>query len=131
MRKENFASNYNIFSGKAKKPISTIDEIHTGSLWEHAQRKYCGDDPDVFPLALVCFYDKTNTDVFGSLSCTLFICTPAFLNRDCRNYDLSYIVLGYVPNRGYVRGTAKSQSSEMKLQDKHICLSLITNQIKK
>jgi hypothetical protein len=40
MRKENFASNYNIFSGKAKIPISTIDEIHTGSLWEHAQRKY-------------------------------------------------------------------------------------------
>jgi hypothetical protein len=81
MREENFASNYDIFSGKAKILTSTIDEIHTGSLWEPAQRKYCGDNPDVFPLALVCFYDKTNTDVFGSLSCAPFMCTPTFLNR--------------------------------------------------
>ncbi len=54
MCEENFASNYDIFSGKAKIPTSTIDEIHTGSLWEPARRKYCGDNPDVFPLALVC-----------------------------------------------------------------------------
>jgi hypothetical protein len=67
MRQENFASNYDIFSGKAKLPTSTLDEIHTGSLWEQARQKYCGDDPDAFPLALVCFYDKTNTDVFGSI----------------------------------------------------------------
>jgi hypothetical protein len=38
-----FASNYNIFTGKAKIPTPTIDEIHTGSLWEPARRKYCGD----------------------------------------------------------------------------------------
>jgi hypothetical protein len=46
-------------------PTSTLDEIHTGSLWEQARQKYCGDDPDAFSLALVCFYDKTNTDVCG------------------------------------------------------------------
>jgi hypothetical protein len=28
----NFASNYDIFTGKAKLPTSTLDEIHTGSL---------------------------------------------------------------------------------------------------
>jgi hypothetical protein len=32
MREENFALNYDIFSGKAKSPRSTVDEIHTGSL---------------------------------------------------------------------------------------------------
>jgi len=36
MQEENFASNYDIFSGKAKSPRSTVDEIHTGSLWEPA-----------------------------------------------------------------------------------------------
>ena len=36
MREENFASNYDIFSGKAKSPRSTVDEIHTGSLCEPA-----------------------------------------------------------------------------------------------
>jgi hypothetical protein len=52
MCQENFASNY-IFTGKAKLPTSTLDEIHTGSLWEQARQKDCGDDPDAFPLALV------------------------------------------------------------------------------
>jgi hypothetical protein len=85
MHQENFASNYDIFAGKAKLPTSTLDEIHTGSLWEQARHKYCGDDPDAFPLALVCFYDKTNADAFGSLSCAPFICTPSFLNKDFRN----------------------------------------------
>ncbi len=33
MGQENFASNYD-FTGKAKLPTSTLDEIHTGSLWE-------------------------------------------------------------------------------------------------
>ncbi len=31
---------------------------HFGS---RPDKKYCGDDQDAFPLALVCFYDKTNT----------------------------------------------------------------------
>ena len=41
------------------------------------------------------------------------------------------MVLGYVSNLGYGKGTAQSQTSLMKLQDEHNCLSLITNQIKK
>ncbi len=32
MCQENFASNYDIFTGKAKLPTSNLDEIHTGSL---------------------------------------------------------------------------------------------------
>jgi hypothetical protein len=66
MHQENFASNYDIFTGKAISPTLTLDEIHNGSVWEQARQKYCGDDLDAFPLALVCFYDKTNTDVFAS-----------------------------------------------------------------
>jgi hypothetical protein len=69
MHQENFASNYDIFTRKEKLPTSTLDEIHAGSLWEQARQKYCGDDPGSFPLALVCFFDSTNTDLFGSFSC--------------------------------------------------------------
>ena len=83
--------------------------ILSGSLWDQAKQKYCGGDPDAFPLALVCFYDKTNTDVFGSLSCALFICTPSFLNKDCCNDDSNYMVLGYIPNLGYRKGKAKKR----------------------
>jgi hypothetical protein len=58
MHQENFASNYDIFTGTAKLPTSTLHEIHTGSLWEQARQKYCGDDPNSFPLAQVCFMTK-------------------------------------------------------------------------
>jgi hypothetical protein len=107
MRKENFASIYDIFTGTEKQASSTLNEIHTCSLWETARLKYCGDDPDAFPLALICFYDKTNTDVYGSLSCAPFICTPSFLNQDCRNDDSNYMVLRYIPNLGFGKGKAK------------------------
>ncbi len=38
MCQENFASNYDIFTEKGKLPTSTLDEIHTGSLWEQASQ---------------------------------------------------------------------------------------------
>jgi hypothetical protein len=89
-------------------PTPNLDEIHTESLWEQARPKYCGDDSDAFPQALVCFYDKKNTDVFGSLSCAPFICTPSFLNKDCHNDDSNYMVLGYIPNLGYEKEKTKN-----------------------
>jgi hypothetical protein len=58
MRKEKFASNYDIFTGKKKQTSSTLDEIHTGSLWEMARLKYSGDDPDAFSLAVISFTTK-------------------------------------------------------------------------
>ncbi len=36
MRPENFASNYDIFTGKSTSVTNIIDEIHTGYLWEWA-----------------------------------------------------------------------------------------------
>jgi hypothetical protein len=131
MRDKHFAPNYDIFTGKAKSTTSTLGEIHTdGLLWEPARQRYCGDDPDAFPIALVCFYDKINTDVFSSLSCApTFMCIPSFFNKDCCNDDSNYMVLCYIPNLGYGKGKAKQQTAEMKLQDKNSCLSLITNQI--
>ncbi len=38
MRQENFASNYDIFTGKAKLPTSTLDKIHIGSLWDRPDK---------------------------------------------------------------------------------------------
>ncbi len=53
---ENFGCN-DIFTGKSINPQSRIDEIHTGSLWEPARQKYCGDDPDAFPhMCISTFY---------------------------------------------------------------------------
>ncbi len=131
MRKENFAPDYDIFTGQATSPITHIDKVHSGSLWEPARHWYCGDDPNAFPLALICFYDKTNTDVHGSLLCAPFIVTSSFLIIEGRNDDANYMVLGYIPNLGLEKGTKQAVSSTMKVQDKHNCLHLRTEQIKK
>jgi len=47
-------------------------------------------EPNAFPLAFVCFYDKMHTDLHGLLACAPFICTPAFLNRKCCTNDSNY-----------------------------------------
>jgi len=131
MKPEHFASNYDIFSGKPTSPVTDLNEIHTGSAWEEARSHYIGEHSDAFPLGLVGFYDKTHTDVFGSLACSPFIVTPAFLNCNARNNDKNYMVLGYIPNLGMAKGKAKTQSATERLQDEHDCLRLITNQITK
>jgi hypothetical protein len=33
------------------------------------------------------------------------------------------MVLGYIPNLGYGKGKAKTQTSTMRLQDEHDCLA--------
>jgi hypothetical protein len=121
-----FAPDYDIFTGQATSPITHIDKVHSGSSWEPTRHQYCGDDPNAFPLVY-----KTNTDVHGSLLCVPFIVTPSFLNIECRNDIANYMVLGYVPNLGLGKGTKQAVSTIIKVQDKHNCLYLITEQIKK
>ena len=129
MQHDNFASGYDLFSGKSTRPVTHYDEIHTGDLWSSARDHYCGDDPNAFPLGLVCFYDKTHTDLFGSLSCAPFIATFSFFNEKCRCNDKFYAVLGYIPNLSYGVGKSNNKRPINKLQDEHNCLRLITDQI--
>ncbi len=60
--------------------------------------------------------------------CTIHLCT-IILEQRLANDDSNYSVSGYIPNLGYGKGKAKKQTAEMKLQDEHNCLSLITSQI--
>ena len=55
---ENIAPNYNLFTGKPIDPSNTnIGEIHTGWAWEEARAHHCGDQENVLPLGLICFFD--------------------------------------------------------------------------
>ena len=81
MHCENFAMNYDTFCVQATQPVTNYNEIHMGDLWSTACEYYCSNDPDSFLLALVCFYDKTHTDVFGSLSCAPYIAIFLFLSK--------------------------------------------------
>jgi hypothetical protein len=35
----------NLFTGQATSPITHIDKVYSGSLWEPAHHQYYGDDP--------------------------------------------------------------------------------------
>ena len=83
MKAENIAEGYDIWTGQAE-ASDVYGEIHTGWLWDMAREHYCGDDPDAMPLGLVCFYDKTWTDINGANSTSPFIAVPTFLNSDQR-----------------------------------------------
>ena len=129
MQEGNFAKDYDVFTGKPTQEITHYDEVHTGKQFEIARAHWCKDDPDVFPLPLVAFYDKTHVDVFGSLSCSPFIVWPAFFNKDFRCQQAYSRVLGYVPNLGYGKGKTNRQPSTVKLQDEHNCLRQVTKQL--
>jgi hypothetical protein len=131
MQQQHFAPGYDIFSGKPTEPNTAyLHEIHTGALWKPARDFYCGDNDAVFPLGLMCFYDKTHTDLYGALSCAPFIMTFSFFNESARSNDSFYGVLGYIPNLTYGQGKSNNKDPRQKLQDEHNCLKLITDQIR-
>jgi len=130
MQSHNFAPGYDIYTGRpTDTQYSFLDEIHTGSVWQSARDFYCGTDNNNFPLGLLCFYDKTHTDLFGSLSCAPFIITFSFFNEAARSNDAFYGVLGYIPNLSYGSGKSSKKTPRDKLQDEHTCLKLITDQL--
>ena len=63
MRRENFAANYDPFTGKSTIMNPPLDEIHTGTIWDAACRKYCGTTPIPFHWHWYAFMTK----------CTLYI----------------------------------------------------------
>ena len=130
MQSSNFASAYDIFTGICTKDENNyLDEIHTGALWSIACDHYCHDNENAFPLALLCFYDKTHTDLHGALSCAPFIATFSFFNEAARGKDDFYAILGYIPNLSYGSGKSSTKEARDKLNDEHLCLRLITDQI--
>ena len=129
MKMENIASNYDLFTGRPINEVTHIDEIHSGWAWEEARAHHCGDDENVMPMGLVAFYDKTHSDLFGSLACAPFIVVPTFFNIECRCNTDFWVTLGYVPNLGHGKGKANQQTSRDKLQDQHNCIRVITQQL--
>ena len=84
---------------------------------------------EVLPLGLICFFDKANAYLFGSIAASPLIGVPSFLNIDCQCNTDFWLPFGYVPNLAYGKGKASQQTSRAKLQDLHNCIRLVTKQI--
>jgi len=83
------------------------------------------------PSPLILFYDKTFVDLHSSLACYHVIMWPTFFKQECRNKLKFARVLGYVPNLTLGKGGSSVQTSTQKVQDEHICLKHIFDQITK
>ena len=128
MRPENIAPNYNLFTGRPTHPVSHLDDVCTGWAWREALEFHCGDQTDILPLGLVCFYDNTYSDVLGTLACAPFISVSEFFNTKCRMFIDFQVVFGYIPNISAGSGKSSTKKSRNKLQDEHICLCLFMKQ---
>ena len=140
MQQDNFAANYDIFTGK---PIRSstfednafYDEIHTGKQWPIAVDHYCGECVNAFPCGLVVFYDKSHADRHGSLAVSPIMFTLTLFNKAARAQCKFWDVLAYVPNLD--SGTNKTADSSIglditsaqKCQDEHVCLSNALRQL--
>ena len=130
MRESNFIPDFDIFSGEETKLGPHVcGDIHTGDLYKSAKDIYCKNKEKDFPLPLIIFYDKTHTDLHGSLSTAPVMFTLGFFNQSARNSVDFWRVLGLVPNLSYGKGKNHDAPSREKLQDQHNCLKVILESI--
>ena len=131
MQPENFADQYDIFTGKATGPNLHYGEIHTGDSWEPARKHFCGDDyPNNMPVGLIVFGDESHFDSKGTLKTMPLMFTLSLFNQRARNDVPFWRPMAYIPNLGY--GAATKEDSRLlhtktpatyRLQNEHNCLA--------
>lgn len=134
MQQSNFAKGLDIFTGKPNavgqaEQGAYIDEIHTGSAWEPARQRYCGDDDHYFPCGLIVFYDKSHFDRHGALALAPFMITCTLFNVSARANRNTWAVWGYVPNLRLGTSADNAATPSVKLQDEHACIAAILSQL--
>jgi hypothetical protein len=127
MKPENIAEGYDLFTGKSVGEVHHLGEIHTGEAWEPARQKFCGDDPNNMPLALVVFADKSHLDLHGTLSTLPIIFTLSCFNEQSRNSVDFWRPMAFIPNLNAGSLTSRNSNDKKKdpaisVQDEHDCL---------
>jgi hypothetical protein len=131
MKECNIAEGYDLYTGNVdiNHPSNNkYGEIHTGDDWLPVRDRFC-QVPDVMPVALVIFGDKSHTDLHGALSLTPVIFTLTLFNRVSRNNPKFWRPLGYIPNLGYGKNKADKTETKNKIQDEHKCLACILESV--
>ena len=131
MQPENYADQYDIFTGKDTGPNLHYGEIHTGDDWEPARKHFCGDDhPNNMPIALIVFGDESHFDSKGTLKTMPLMFTLSLFNQRARNDVCLWRPMAYIPNLGY--GAPTKEDSKIlhtktpatnRLQNEHNCLA--------
>lgn len=122
MSPQNLAPGYDYLSGMATEPITHYSEVHTGTDWEPARQRFCGDNPKNMPVALILFIDKSHFGSNGSLSTTPICFTLSCFNQEMRNNPKFWRLWCYLPNLSY-GAKSKKMNSRLSVQDEHDCVA--------
>jgi hypothetical protein len=95
MNEKNFASGYNVLTGKVvDHPANKkYGEVHTCDARFPARDRYCQNKSDM-PIGLIIFGDKSHTDLHGALSLTPIIFTLTFFKHAAPNDAKFWIPVG-------------------------------------
>ena len=111
---------------KSKNKNSIINDIDTGSVYQHAIAKYINTNNREILCPIIFFIDKTHTDVQGRLCLEQIRFTLGIFNRETRNNPNAWRTLGYIADQAYIKTT----NSFEKNQDYHHMMSEILAEFK-
>ena len=109
-----------------------LDQIHTGSWYKEAYDQLCTNPTDVL-LPIVGFIDQTHCDKSGKLKLEPIKLTLGIFNRSTRNTNKAWRTLGFVQDMSTYDHHSilkKNANSESHIQDYHLVLESIFNELK-
>jgi hypothetical protein len=126
----NFFPGYNVFNCDVNEnhdENKRYSKIHTVDALSPARDKFCNpkDNEDNMPVGLIVFGGKSHADLHGTLALSLIIFTLTMFNCASRYNTNFWRPLGYIPNLSYGKNKADRTMTLNKIQDEHICLSII------
>eukprot|EP00956_Cyclotella_meneghiniana_P000455 scaffold523_cov39-Cyclotella_meneghiniana.AAC.2 len=117
----NIAKGIDFWTGKVMEPSDCYGEIHTGAMWDCAQKRYIGDDERRFPMAGIVFGDETQTVRSDSMAVTSLFWCACVANQETRAKTYCWIPIGFIPNLKFGLSKEHKKTKEG-LQDEHDCL---------
>lgn len=92
--------NPGIHSGKPDNE-QYYNDVHTGSWFYNAHDKLCKDPVNDVLCPIILFIDGTPIDVFGNLKLESVMFTLGIYNRETRNKQGAWRMLGYIPDTSH------------------------------
>ena len=103
MVEENLIFNQdNIFTLPKPQCNHTMDDIHTGTVYQKAYKKYIKDTNRELLCPIIFFIDKTHTDRNGRLCLEQIRFTLGIFNKETRNNAKAWQTLGYINDQNQI-----------------------------
>ena len=132
MQKQNLLMHDMDYQHPQQSNHNSFGEIHTGYWFQNAHKNLCKHEDDLL-CPLIMFVDGVGLDVMQRQSLEPVTFTLGIFNRNARNAELFWRVLGYIPNpekHCNVKYDSYSNSATLKKEHYHQLLNVILSDLK-